>query len=55
MFPGQTTFFMDAYKKAVSRPYVYLLIDIHPRGNLSYSLRTNILPNETTIVYKPLK
>lgn len=56
IFPGQTSFFMDAYKKAVSRPYGYLLIDIHPRGgNPSYVLRTNILPHETTIVYKPIK
>lgn len=54
IFPGQTAFFMDAYKKAVSRPYGYLLIDIHPRGS-AYALRTNILPNETTIVYKPIK
>ena len=54
-FPGQTAFFMDAYKKAVSRPYGYLLIDIHPRGNPSYALRSNILPNKTTLVYKPLK
>ena len=55
IFPGQTSFFMDAYKKAVSRPYSYLLNDIHTRGNPSYALRSNILPNETTLVYKPLK
>ena len=55
IFPGQTSFFMDAYKKAVSRPYGYLLIDIYPRGNPSNALRSNILPNETTLVYKPLK
>lgn len=53
IFPRQTVYFMDAYKKAVSRPYGYLLIDTHPRG--SYTLRSNILPGETTIVYKPLK
>ena len=55
IFPGQTSIFMDAYKKAVSRPYGYLLIDIHPRGNPFYALRSNILPNETTLVYKTLK
>lgn len=55
ILPGETTFFMDAYKKAVSRPYGYLLIDIHPRGNPSYVLRTNILAHECMIVYKPIK
>ena len=54
ILPGESTFFMDAYKKAVSRPYGYLLVDIHPRGNTSYILRTNILPHETMIVYKPI-
>ena len=55
MFPGETTFFMDAYKRSVVRLYGYLLIDIHPRGNPSYTLRTNILPNEITIVYRPAR
>ena len=53
MFPGETNFFMDAYKKAVSRPYGYLLIDISQRSDPRYTLRTNILPGETTIVYTP--
>ena len=44
LYPQDTAYFMDAYKKAVSRPYGYLLVDTHPRG--SYSLRTYILPNE---------
>lgn len=55
ILPGETAFSMDAYKKAVSRPYGYLLIDIHPRGNPSYLYRSNILPHETMIVYKPIK
>ena len=55
IFPKQTDFFMSSYMKAVSsRSYGYLLIDIHPRANSLYALRTNILPNETTIVYRPV-
>ena len=55
LYPRSSDFFMSAYKKATARDYGYLLIDIHPRSNPLYALRTNILPNQTTIVYRPKK
>ena len=55
VFPHMTKYFMDAYEKATSRPCGYLLVDLNPRSDRKYQLRSNILPGETDIVYRPLK
>ena len=34
MFPAESKYFMDAYKKATSKKYCYLLIDISPHSHL---------------------
>ena len=51
MFPKNTNYFMDAYSKATEKPHGYLLIDLEQNTPECLRLRTNILPNETTIVY----
>lgn len=49
---GGSTFFSDAYKKAVlDRDYGYLLIDLTPTTEEKYRLRTDIFPGELTIIY----
>ncbi len=55
LMPGQTKYFIDSYKKATQPMFGYLLVDISPRGNDQYKLRTLILPGENTIVYRPVK
>lgn len=51
---GETTFFADAYKKAVlDRDFGYLLIDLTPTTLEKYRLRTQIFPGERTIIYSP--
>lgn len=55
MFPGETKFFMDAYKKATGKKYGYLLVDISPHTNLLYKLRTDIFNDQTLIVFRPEK
>ena len=48
------TYFLDAYKKATSEPWGYLLVNLHPKtGSDDYKLLTKILPGELTVVYKP--
>ena len=52
----KTKYFMDAYKKATSYPWGYLLInlDLHPKTtDEQYQLTTRILPVKTPIVYLP--
>ena len=44
---------MDAYTKATEKPHGYLLIDLEQNTPECLRLRSNILPNETTIVYSP--
>ena len=55
IFPGKSKFFMDAFQKATSRPYGYLLLDLNPHTDIAYQLRTDILPGQSTIVYQPIK
>lgn len=52
--PGNTKFFMDAYYKATNQSnYSYLVIDLDPRGDGLHQFRTNIFPDEMTIVFTP--
>ena len=54
IFPGQTQYFMDAYKKATEQKYSYLLIDLSPHSKFpKYKLRSNILPGQLMSVYLP--
>ena len=53
MFPNNVRDFMDAYEKATEKPHGYLLIDLEQNTPEILRLRSNILPNETTVVYIP--
>ena len=53
IFPSKTKYFEDAYNKATSRQYGYLLIDMSPHTDKTYQLRTCIMPAETCIVCMP--
>jgi len=49
-------YFSAVYTHAVSKPYGYLFIDMHPQTDEAYQLRTAILPSEgPTVVYLPRK
>ena len=54
VFTGRSKFWMDAYAKAVSRPYGYILVDLTNHCPDERRLKTNILPGDgETIVYLP--
>lgn len=53
VYPGQSSYFKDAYQKATSKPYGFLLVDTNPASEDRYRLRTHIFPQEDTIVYLP--
>lgn len=53
VFPSKLKYFKDAYDKATSVPFGYLVVDMSPSTEDKYRLRTHILPNEDTIVYLP--
>ncbi len=53
MFPDRLAYFMDSYNKAVSRNFGYLCIDIHPKSNRMYQLRTEIMQGEWPIIFVP--
>lgn len=54
MFPGQSAFFMESYRDSTSKPYGYLLCDLHPATDKRFQLRTNIFQDEHPLVYYPL-
>ena len=39
-----------AYKDATSKPFGYLIVDLSPKGDESYRLRTNVFPNEAPVI-----
>lgn len=47
LFPLQLDYFLDAYKKATSDRFGYLLIDLHPGTHTALRLRTKIFPNDS--------
>lgn len=52
-YPGKTKYFKDAYEKATSQPYGYLVNDMTVTTPNEYRLRTRIFPNEDTHVFVP--
>ena len=53
VFPGMNKYFMDAYNKATSELYGYLLVDLSPHSDKKYQLRSKILQGDTTTVFEP--
>ena len=54
IFGKQCSYFMDAYNKATSLPWGYILINLHPKTRQNtYKLITHIIPGEMTVVYLP--
>jgi hypothetical protein len=51
MFPKHTSYLMESFEDATSKPYGYLMIDCHQLSPENMRLRTNILPGERQIVY----
>lgn len=50
LFPGETKYFLSAYKSALSRDYGYIVIDLTPTTREEYRLKTNIIPTQYPIV-----
>jgi hypothetical protein len=55
LFPRQLDFFLSAYSQATSKPFGYLLIDMHASSHPSLRLRTGIYKEdeEEQIVFIP--
>ena len=55
MYGKKSKYFMDAYAKATSKQWGYLVVNIHPTitDKEPYRLLTGIIPGEETIIYRP--
>lgn len=54
LYPGRARVLVDAYRDATKNPFGYLVVDTSPGGDDRYRLRTNIFPDEDTIIYTAL-
>lgn len=54
LFPGKYQVLTDAFEDATNEPFGYLLIDLTPRGQDLYRLRTKVFRGEDIVVYKRL-
>jgi len=45
---------LEAYGDCTHKPYGYLVVDLSPHSHDQYALKTDIFPNEDTIVYVPI-
>lgn len=45
---------VEAYKDCISQRYGYLVVDLSPHNEDCYQLKTNIFPNEDTVIYIPV-
>ena len=52
IFPGHSQVLVESYKDALSKEFGYLVVDLFPRSDENFRLRTNIFPGEDTIVYQ---
>ena len=53
LFPGRVPFFLDAYRKATEGQYGYLLLDMHASSCPTLRLRTDIFPDDHTVIFLP--
>lgn len=54
LFPRNVKYFHEAFEDATAKPHGYLLVDLSQATPDHCRLRTNIFPNEQTIVYTPI-
>lgn len=52
IFPGYSKLLVESYKDALQKPFGYLVIDLSPQTDETFRLRTNIFPDEDTIIYR---
>ena len=52
LFPHKGSLLLQAYEDSVKRPFGYIVIDLSPRADDSYRLRTSIFPGEDPVIYQ---
>jgi hypothetical protein len=55
VFLENVNYFNESYEDATKDAHGYLLLDLSQQTPDNLRLRTNIFPDETTVVYTPIK
>ena len=53
IYPQRKKYLIEAYLNATAKPHGYLLIDLHQTTPDIIRIRTNIFPNDISIIYVP--
>lgn len=53
MYPKQTKFFMESFNDATLEPHGYLFLDLEPETIEELRVRSNIFPDDLSVVYVP--
>ena len=53
--PTQIPYFMASYDLAIAQNYGYLVVDLSANIDNRYKLKTNIFPQDQTVIYMPKK
>ena len=53
--PTQIPYFMVNYDLATAQNYGYLVVDLSANIDNRYKLKTNIFPQDQTVIYMPKK
>lgn len=51
MYPGRSSFFLEAFEDATQSPYGYLFVDLNAATPEDYRLRTGLFPPELPVAY----
>lgn len=56
IYPQKSKFMLSAFIKAVSKPYNYLVVDLHPLTKEEYRLRDSLFPDSRGLywIYRPI-
>lgn len=54
-YPGQSSYFKDAYQKATSKTYGYLLVDMNPASEDRYRLHTHTMKHHSIFTERIIK
>lgn len=54
LFPRQLNYFMDSFNDATSKPFSYLVVNMHPNAEQNLRLTSKIFPDEKMEIYLPI-
>jgi hypothetical protein len=55
LFPGKKDVLLNSYLDAITTPFGYLLLDLHPKSDDKFTMRTKIFPEDQDMIVYMIK